>query len=72
LDGALKVASFHRPLLSFPSTSPFPFACHKFCSEPGLLYPEAFMPNGGKGQNGENGQKCWDQKLDRTGQYKLT
>jgi len=30
------------------------------------------MPNGGKGQNGENGQKCWDQKLDRTGQYKLT
>ena len=26
--------------------NPFPFSCHKFCSELGLLYPEAIFRKG--------------------------
>jgi hypothetical protein len=32
---------------------PFPFSCHKFCSELGLLYPEAVFRKGRRAERGE-------------------
>gem|GEM_PF-2459124 len=36
--------------------SPFPFCCHKFCSELGLLYPEAIFRKAGRVGKGRKGR----------------
>ena len=36
--------------------SPFPFSCHKFCSELGLLYPEAIFRKAGRAGTGRMGR----------------